>query len=44
MLDNEKLLVEQAREEPSEVAARYDQYVDRIFDETDRRMQDDRSD
>ncbi len=41
MLDNEKLLVEQAREDPAAFGALYDQYVDRIFAYTARLMQDD---
>ena len=41
MLDNEKLLVEQAREDPAAFGALYDHYVDRIFAYTARLMQDD---
>ena len=40
MLDNEKLLVEQARQNPAAFAALYDHYVDRIFAYTARLMQD----
>jgi RNA polymerase sigma-70 factor (ECF subfamily) len=41
MLDNEKLLVEQARQDPAAFGALYDHYMDRIFTYTARLMQDD---
>ncbi|WP_420627604.1 RNA polymerase sigma factor [Candidatus Leptofilum sp.] len=41
MLDNEKLLVEQARQGPAAFGVLYDHYVNRIFAYTARLMQDD---
>ncbi|MCB8972425.1 MAG: sigma-70 family RNA polymerase sigma factor [Ardenticatenaceae bacterium] len=41
MLDNEHLLIEQARQDPAAFGALYDHYVDRIFAYTARLMQDD---
>ncbi|WP_420643837.1 RNA polymerase sigma factor [Candidatus Leptofilum sp.] len=40
MLDNEKLVVEQARQDPTAFGVLYDHYVDRIFAYTVRLMQD----
>jgi RNA polymerase sigma-70 factor (ECF subfamily) len=40
MLDNENLIVEQAREDPTAFGALYDHYVDRIFAYTARLLQD----
>ena len=40
MLDNEHLLIEQARQDPAAFGALYDHYVDRIFAYTARLMQD----
>ncbi len=40
MLDNEKLLVEQARQDPAAFGVLYDRYVDRIFVYAARLMQD----
>ncbi|GJM41171.1 MAG: RNA polymerase sigma factor [Ardenticatenaceae bacterium] len=40
MLDNEKLLVEQARQDPAAFGVLYDHYVDRIFAYTVRLVQD----
>jgi RNA polymerase sigma-70 factor (ECF subfamily) len=41
MLDNDRQLVEQARQDPAAFGALYDRYVDRIFVYTARLMQDD---